>query len=640
LPAHSEVTKKQILVVEDEGLIAADLQRRLERLGYSAPAIAHTGEEALGFARATPFDLVLMDIRLKGSLDGIATADRLKTELQVPVVYLTAHADQETLKRARLTEPFGYVIKPIADAGLRSAVQIAIYKSEMERRLRTSEAWLAATLNSVGDGIIACDTCGQIAFLNPVAEQLTGWQSTSAKGKMLMDVLQLFEEGCRQPAKNPVFDLFPGENRVYSLVSKTGEEFTVEIGCVENRSPDARNAGLLGSILALRNAGPRRELERRLVQSQRMDAASATAGGLAHDFNNLLMIILGGAEELLRTLTGPERSVAADIRQAASIASSITSQLLLLSRRESPGTEVINLNEIVSEMQPLLSHTLGKNRSLVVDLGSPEAFLQGNRGNLKQVLLNLALNARDAMPAGGALRISTTVIEIDEYSREARRYRAGRYVRLCVADTGHGMDEATLARIFEPFFTTKAAGATTEAPGAGLGLSIVHSIVTRSGGYISASSEPGRGTTFEILLPSIGTLQAALDAASSPGTVLLVEEERQVRRMVHTQLDRDGFRILEASSAADAEALAAAWREPVEVLVTDVVMESGNGLELARRLADRYPGLKTVFISGYRRQAAGEFPGNAAESLSKPFPPAELVRRVRKLLGNPALQTV
>jgi two-component system, cell cycle sensor histidine kinase and response regulator CckA len=636
LLTEREIPKKQILVVEDEGLIGADLQRRLERLGYSAPAVAHSGEEALEYAHATAFDLVLMDIRLKGSLDGISTAERLKSELQLPVVYITAHADQETLERAKLTEPFGYVIKPIADAGLRSAVQIAIYKSGMERRLRTSEAWLAATLGSVGDGIVACDTSGEIAFLNPVAEQLTGWTTASAKGKPLLEVLHLFEDGTNQPARNPVFDLFPGENRVYTLVSKTGSAYPVEIGSVENRAADE----LLGSILAIRNAGPRRELERRLVQSQRMEAASATAGGLAHDFNNLLMIILSGAEELASRLSGPEQSIAADIKQAASVAGSIVNQLLLLSRRETPPAEVLNLNEIVTEIEPLLSHSLGKNRSFFTDLGAPEAFLWGNRGHLKQVLLNLTLNARDAMSPGSELRISTEPVEIDEYSPDVRRYRAGRYVRLRVADTGHGMDEATLARIFEPFFTTKAAGATTKPNGAGtgLGLSIVHSIVTQSGGYISAASGVGRGTTFEILLPSIGSLQPACEAAC-PGTVLLVEDEKQIRRLAHTHLDRAGFQVLEASNAANAEAMAAAWRGPIDVLVTDVVMEdSGSGPEIARRLAPRHPAMKILFISGYRHGAIDEFPGLSAELLSKPFPPSELVRRVQKLLGISAPQ--
>jgi len=446
--------KKQILVVEDESLIAADLQRRLERMGYSAPAVAHSGEEALGYARKTPFDLVLMDIRLQGPMDGIAAAHRLKHELQMPVVYITAHADHETVERAKLTEPFGYVIKPVADASLRSAVQIALYKDELERRLRTSEGWLATTLGSIGDGIIACDNSGEIAFMNRVAERLTGWESAAAKGKPLMDVLGLYEESSAQAAKNPVFDLLLGEHRVYSLISRTGAETAVEIGCVENGSEDDP----LGSVLVLRDVGPRREFEGRLLQSQRMEAVAGLAGGLAHDFNNLLMIMMGSADELCASLLGEEQRLAAEIRQSAAIASSITQQLLILSRRDAPRIEVLNLNEVICEFQPLISHSLGRGRILATDCGSPAAFIRGDRSRLKQMLLNLALNARDAMPPGGELRISTATVDIEAGTPQARQYRPGRYARLRVADNGKGMDKATLARIFEPFFTTKAAG--------------------------------------------------------------------------------------------------------------------------------------------------------------------------------------
>src|SRR6202049_591785 len=212
--------RKQILVVEDEGLIAADIQKRLERLGYPVPAIARSGEEALRCARSTPVDLVLMDIRLKGDMDGIATAQALKDELKTPVVYITAHSDPETIDRAQLTEPFGYILKPIGDGDLRSVVQISLYKAQMERRLRTSEAWLSTTLRSMGEGIVATNTNGEIVFMNPVAERITGWPGGAADGRLLMEVLDLFEESARQPAKNPIFDLLPGENPAYSSVSR------------------------------------------------------------------------------------------------------------------------------------------------------------------------------------------------------------------------------------------------------------------------------------------------------------------------------------------------------------------------------------------------------------------------------------
>jgi two-component system, cell cycle sensor histidine kinase and response regulator CckA len=621
--------KKQILVVEDEGLIAADLQKRLERMGYSAPAVAHSGEEALGFARQTPFDLVLMDIRLQGAMDGITAAHRLKRELQMPVVYITAHADHDTVERAKLTEPFGYVIKPVADASLRSAVQIAIYKNEMERRLRISEGWLAATLESIGDGIIACDTSGEIAFMNRVAERLTGWESKAAKGKPLMEVLGLYEESSTQASKNPVFDLFPGEHRVYSLISRTGGETPVEIGCVENRSED----DLLGSVLVLRNVAPRRELESRLLQSQRMEAVAGLAGGLAHDFNNLLMIMMGSADELSARLSGEEQRLAAEIKQSALISSSITKQLLILSRRDAARIEVLNLNEVICEFQPLISHTLGRARTLATDCGTPAAFVRSDRSRLKQLLLNLALNARDAMPSGGELRISTATIDIEPDTPQGRQYRPGRYARLLVADKGKGMDKATLARIFEPFFTTKPAG-----EGTGLGLAMVHSIVVQNGGFVTATSEPGEGTAFEILLPSIGTFQGSLDelaAAGPPTTILLAEDETKIRRLMHSYLEREGFQLLEASSAEEAESIAIAYRQPIHVLVADMVMPGRSGAELARRLAARQPDMKVLFVSGYRHDAIDQCCGRDAELLLKPFPASELVRRVRKLVAQP-----
>src|SRR5690348_564353 len=311
--------KRQILIVEDEGLIAADIQKRLQRLGYAVPAVARSGEEALQIVRSGPFDLVLMDIRLKGEMDGIATAEALKNTCETPVVYITAHADQETIHRAKLTEPFGYVLKPIGDGDLRSAVEIAIYKHEMERRLRNSEAWLATTLGSIGDGVIATNTSGETVFINPVAEQLTGWSAAGARGLLLMDVMSLCDESTDRPAKNPTYDLLPGETRVYTLISRTGEKALVEIGCFENQSADE----VLGAIIVLRDVRTRRDLEQRLVQSQRMEAVANLAGGLAHEFNNQLTVILGYAQELCQKLSSADKEEALEIKRSASLASAI-----------------------------------------------------------------------------------------------------------------------------------------------------------------------------------------------------------------------------------------------------------------------------------------------------------------------------
>jgi two-component system cell cycle sensor histidine kinase/response regulator CckA len=632
---------KQILVVEDEGIIAADIQSRLERLGYRVPAIARSGEEALHFARSTPFDLVLMDIRLKGDMDGIAAAQKMRTELETPVVYITAHADEETIGRAAQTEPFGYILKPIRDSELRSAVQISIHKHQMERRLHASEAWLATTLRSIGEGVVATNMDGDVVFMNPVAEQLTGWSGAEAHGRPIMEVLALHEESTGAPAENPIADLLTGDTpgtpirgpRAYTLASRTGASATVELACFENRSDER-----LGAVLVLRDIGGRRDLERRVMQSQRMEAIANLAAGLAHDFNNQLTVVLGCADELCESLSGAARDRAFEIKHAASLAAAITSQLLTLSRHQAMRPEPLNINEVIVEMQPAISSTLGGTRILTTNLGANLGRVRADRNQLKQVLLNLSLNARDAMPFGGELRIETSNVDIRAGSPKALLFPPGPYVRLLVSDCGEGMDPETLAQIFEPFFTTKKPGL-----GTGLGLSMAHSIVVQSGGHITARSEVGLGTAFEILLPRLATfqklshidgVQSRAAAADGRPTVLLVEDEENVRRTMHHVFEKEGYQLLEASDGAQAEAIAEKYCEPIHVLVTDVAMPGMTGPQLADRLAALRPDIRVLFVSGYPHDffAQGGAPGRQWNFLPKPFSAAELLSRVRALL--------
>jgi CheY-like chemotaxis protein len=380
-------------------------------------------------------------------------------------------------------------------------------------------------------------------------------------------------------------------------------------------------------------------MEDRLVQSQRMEAIANMAGGLAHDFNNQLTVILGYADELGARLTGEDKEQALEIKQAASVACSTTSQLLALSRRGGVRFEVLNINGVICEVQPMIAHGLGKTRTLSTQLGSPLGFIRGDRNQLKQMLLNLALNARDAMPAGGELRIESSILEIGDDTQAARLYRPGQYVRLRVADTGEGMDKATLSGIFEPRFTPKRDGF-----GSGLGLSMVHSIVVQSGGYITAESEVGRGTSFEILLPSVGTFRGIGEISGeercggkeATPTILLVEDEDGVRRMMHRFLEREGYQLLAARNAAEAEDIAGVYEEPIHVLVTDVVMPGMTGPQLAERLKPLHPDMKVLFVSGYRHDALDQqgLLDQGAFILPKPFPPAQLLRQVQMLLSQ------
>lgn len=585
--------KKQILVVEDEGLIAMDLQRQLQRLGYDVPVVANSGEQAIQFARSTVFDLVLMDIHLQGTMDGIRAAEILRNEFQTPVVYTTAHSDPETLRRAKLTGPLGYLLKPIAIDNLRSTLEVSLYKHEMEHLLLVSEAWHWTTLRSIGEGIIATDTSGELVFLNPVAEELTGWSRMEVTGRPVTEVVTLLDESTGKPIARSALTVGGDENGTCTLVSRTGTKTPVEVACYENRTSDE----VLGTIIIVRDITARRKWEARVTQSQRMEAIAAMAGGLAHDFSSLLTIIHGYADELARNAAITDQEPVRQIQQATSMATRINRQLLMLSRRQSAQPEIMDLNKAVCEIQPLLSFSLGKTVTVSTNLGATDVFIWADPNQIKQALVNLALNAKDAMPTGGDFSIESSVIDIEPGCPAASQHRPGRYVYLQVADTGAGMKETTLEHVFEPFFTTKEPGA-----GTGLGLSIVHSTVVQSGGYISVESQPGAGTTFEILLPCLETVQnlarnlAESHPEAATAAVLIVEDDGHILDMVRHQLAGTGYRLLEASGVRKAEQIAEFYMEPIDLLVTDITLPGTSGIELAERLHLLRPEMKTLFF--------------------------------------------
>ncbi|MHB8763204.1 MAG: ATP-binding protein, partial [Deferrisomatales bacterium] len=408
-------------------------------------------------------------------------------------------------------------------------------------------------------------------------------------------------------------------------------------------SPVRDDAGRTVSYVAVKRDLTRQlALERQLQQAQKMEVLGRLAGGVAHDFNNLLTIILGQAE--LAQTEAPDRPALAErlraVSQAGERAVDLTRQLLTFSREQPAEARVVSLNEVVADTRKMLGRLLGERVEVVTALAPDLGPVRADPGHLSQVVLNLAVNARDAMAGGGTLTLATADVELGpaEAAALGPSARPGPYAVLAVSDTGCGMDEETRSRIFEPFFTTKAPG-----HGTGLGLATVWGLVERAGGVVGVESEPGRGATFRVWLPRAAVAPApAPRPARSPGlprgteTVLVAEDDAAVRGLTRHLLERLGYRVLEAPDGDAALALSRAHGEPIQLLLTDVMMPRRTGPEVARVLSAERPGLKVLYASGYAEgalAARGEVaPGLAF--LHKPYSREALARAVRQALDG------
>jgi hypothetical protein len=394
--------------------------------------------------------------------------------------------------------------------------------------------------------------------------------------------------------------------------------------------------GASAELAVLMDITGRRQLEDQLRQSQKMEALGLLTGGVAHDFNNLLTIITGYSQIILAKLgqTDPNRHFAEQIVKAAERAGELTSRLLLFSRRRVPQPKVIDLNQVVNGLGTMMRRLLGEEIELQLNLAADLGSVNADAGRIEQVLLNLAVNSRDAMPHGGTLTIETSNVAIEKGGPA----KPGAYILLTVKDTGTGMDSATQSQAFEPFFTTKRAGS-----GTGLGLYTVAGIVKQSGGAVQLSSQPGRGTSFRVYLPRVDRAPVAapaeapkVEVARGAETILLVEDDEMVRTLVRETMESNGYRVLEASDPLEAREVAGNGRNTIQLLITDVIMPKASGPELAKELLRISPGLKVLYMSGYTDRALAKRGVRRKEVafLPKPFTPAELIAKVRDVLEN------
>ena len=404
-------------------------------------------------------------------------------------------------------------------------------------------------------------------------------------------------------------------------------------------SPIRRNSRIVGAVVIFLDISERKRLEEQFRRSQKMEAVGRLAAGVAHDFNNLLTVIIGYGEMLQRACRRKtRRELVQEMTTAGDRAASLTRQLLAFSRKALVEPKIFDLRSVVADMDKMLRRIIGEDIQWTVVADPDVGVVKADPSQMEQVILNLAVNARDAMPQGGKLTLEVRHAELDEtYAREHPEVRPGPHVLLAVSDTGCGMDAATLARILEPFFTTKGDR------GTGLGLATVYGIVKQSGGHVAVYSEVGRGTTFKVYLPRVERRRTA--SKSQPGqtamprgqeTVLLVEDEDGVRALTRRVLRDCGYTVLDAADGEEAARIARQHPEHIDLLVTDVVMPRMGGREVAVRLTILHPEIKVLFLSGYTDDAVvrhGILEGEVA-FLQKPFSPAALAAKVREVLDS------
>jgi len=564
-------------------------------------------------------ETLLPALKETGSFSGEAHLKNFQTGESI-VVFCNAFI----IKPPDTDEP-GYIAAAASDITEQKRAEAALHASEEKYRLLVENA---------NDAIYILQD-GVVKFHNPKTEELTGY---SGEEIATTDFAEFIVPEDREMVLERHFRRLTGEEvpstYAFRIRNKEGEELWVEINAVlltwEERP---------AVLCFLRDVTEQRRLEAQLLQAQKMEAIGTLTSGIAHDFNNMMTVVKGYSEILLLNLKEEDHLFKGlkAIYQAGEHASKLTSQLLAFSRKQVLQPEVLDLNSVIEGMDPMLRRLIGEDIEIKSILKPDLWLVEADSGNIEQVIMNLTINARDAMPRGGKLILESSNVELDDkYSRQHAYIQEGLYVSIAVSDTGIGMDEETMNRIFEPFFTTKEKGY-----GTGLGMAMVYGIVKQSGGYIWGYSEPGHGTTFKIYLPRfegerIEGAQKPSPPEDSRGseTVLVVEDEEGVRELVCDILRRNGYKVLDGANAGEALLVCEQHHERIDLILTDLVMPKMSGWELAERLTSLHPEMKMMFMSGYTDHAILQrgVLGKGGVFLEKPFSEKSLLQKVREVL--------
>jgi two-component system, cell cycle sensor histidine kinase and response regulator CckA len=644
----------QMLHLEDSPRDAELVRHKLEIEGLSCNITLVKSKDTFEAALAhESFDLIISDYNLPGYSGVTALKQAQAIQPDVPVILISGTVGEDQAVKCLQIGATDYLLKERLDR-LASAVQRAIQEAETRRRRKQAEQSLLQREHALRENeertnfALAAARMGvwEIEF----ARNTMTWSDTMAPvfgltpdqaPKTSAEFFQLIHPDDRPAAEASIARAIAGERDYvmeFRAIWPDGSAHWVHGRAQASYDADGKPLRLLGIGMDI---DERKSLQDQLHQAQKLEAVGQLAGGVAHDFNNVLTVILGFSELLMERLCpdDPGCNDLLEIKKAGARAAGLTRQLLAFSRKQILQPKVLDVNALIGGMEPMLRQLIVAHVDLTVSLAAQAALIKMDPTQLEQILVNLAVNAADAMPRGGKLTIETTNVTLDEhYQQRHLPVTPGAYVMLAVSDTGTGMDEATSRRIFEPFFTTKDVG-----KGTGLGLATVYGIVKQSGGDIWVSSQPGRGTTFRIYLPHVAAgapssmerSSEAGDASRGTETVLLVEDDEAVSLLARVTLERFGYRVLQAGSPKEAVRVASEFTQPIHLLLSDVIMPESEGPPLLERLITSRPALRVLYMSGYAGEAVRHvLIVEGTPFLQKPFTPRALAQKVREVLDH------
>ena len=632
----------RLLLLEDSDADASLILRELARL-TPAPEVRRVCTEQAFVAALDEYapHLILSDHSIPGFSGSVALELAIRHRPEVPFILITGSLDEETAVAYLKAGASDYILKDRL-VRLGPAVHEALQRATERQELARHQNLLRQIIDANPSLIFVKDWEGRFVLVNRATAGIYGTTVEALIGKtdadfnpnkeevehFLRDDREVMTSGrAKNIAEEPVTNAATGETRWFQTTK------------VPLRQADGDVPKLLGVATEITE---RKRLEEQLLQSQKMEAVGQLAGGVAHDFNNILTAIVGYADLLATEFAPNDRRLEdlEEIRKSARRAAALTRQLLAFSRKQVLEPRVLDVNEVVQNMDKMLRSLISESIRLETHYAANLFSARADPNQIEQVVMNLAINARDAMPEGGTLTIETANATLDEdYALRHISVMPGEYVMLAVSDTGCGMDEDTKSRIFEPFFTTKEQGT-----GTGLGLSTVYGIVKQHGGNIWLYSEPGKGSTFKVYLPAVQeqpevVRKSAPHAMPKSGgeTVLVVEDDEQLRRLAHRALAAQGYDVLEADRGSTAIDIARRHRGKIDLLLTDVVIPDTNGRKLADHLRASRPGLRVLFMSGYPDGAMGHngMLETGVAYVAKPFTTEAITRKVREILDAP-----